>query len=483
MNEPNRPEQVTAEPPIVVTVAGQSFWSRLFGNVVGNVVVGIIGAAFRYSMWIWVPVALGSVMSLFGWEVKPPQAFKDKAHNVVEGLEKFSEKTSDKLKGVRESMELAKVKAELEIERVKAKTSEEKEELARKISELELRRQQEKNELERKFKEEKEKAKEEAAEQAERLHKKKNELALNVAGKVVENRVDAAKDSLISSFMPWGKSVPAEPEPPRDPNATMVRLAGGKFKVPNARCEFCSALLVIGELKRKELKLKDLPAVPQFAPVVKYGLEIVRIKAASELPTEGKNLVVVGSVDSVFHFRIFDGNGRKVVDVDQKHLPNDIGFGSRGYGVIYNLRNEESRRAAEVYRAAHATVKAYQSVRPFPEYKRDSIIRDVAWIVDYEIDLDGTKARKEWESTAVQRQLDNGELRAAVERENAALISENARLPVTCPNCRETISAVGAKQSYEVAQEMRTLNSANPSMTAYPVRRQSPGRPPLIRIQ
>jgi hypothetical protein len=38
------------------------------------------------------------------------------------------------------------------------------------------------------------------------------------------------------------------------------------------------------------------------------------------IPTEGKNLIIVAAVNSVLHFRIFDGDGKVVVDTDEKRL-------------------------------------------------------------------------------------------------------------------------------------------------------------------
>src|SRR5512135_646598 len=40
----------------------------------------------------------------------------------------------------------------------------------------------------------------------------------------------------------------------------------------------------------------------------------------SGIPTEGKNLIVVVTVNNVLHFRIFDGDGKVVVDTDEKRL-------------------------------------------------------------------------------------------------------------------------------------------------------------------
>ncbi len=44
------------------------------------------------------------------------------------------------------------------------------------------------------------------------------------------------------------------------------------------------------------------------------------VKDKSALPTAGKSLIIVATVDQVLHLRIFDGDGRVVVDTDEKGL-------------------------------------------------------------------------------------------------------------------------------------------------------------------
>ncbi|HMB04541.1 MAG TPA: hypothetical protein VKP69_12480 [Isosphaeraceae bacterium] len=40
------------------------------------------------------------------------------------------------------------------------------------------------------------------------------------------------------------------------------------------------------------------------------------LKDVSGIPTEGKDLIIVTAVNNVLHFRIFDGDGKLVVDSD-----------------------------------------------------------------------------------------------------------------------------------------------------------------------
>src|SRR5262249_21308330 len=40
----------------------------------------------------------------------------------------------------------------------------------------------------------------------------------------------------------------------------------------------------------------------------------------SDIPTRGKNLIIVAAVRNVLHFRIFDGDGTMIVDAEEKKL-------------------------------------------------------------------------------------------------------------------------------------------------------------------
>ncbi len=227
------------EQPVVVTVGGnQSLLSRVTGGIVGNIIGGVVVSLIKHSMWIYVPIACAAVAGWWGWKVEAPEGVRKAGHGVMERFEKLADGTAVKLKEKREAWEEFEAKAKLEIERAAVKTREEKDVLAKQIADIELKGKQEKEELTRQVKELKEKA--DAA---------KNSLAGKVVGKVVENRVDAAKSGLVGILPSWGKSEPKEEEPPPDPNKTMVRLRSAKFPVPNAKCQYCSALLVVGEIK------------------------------------------------------------------------------------------------------------------------------------------------------------------------------------------------------------------------------------------
>jgi DNA-directed RNA polymerase specialized sigma24 family protein len=49
------------------------------------------------------------------------------------------------------------------------------------------------------------------------------------------------------------------------------------------------------------------------------------VKDVRDIPTEGKNLIILATVDNLFHFRIFDGHGKVVVDTDERRLKEQAG--------------------------------------------------------------------------------------------------------------------------------------------------------------
>jgi len=52
-----------------------------------------------------------------------------------------------------------------------------------------------------------------------------------------------------------------------------------------------------------------------------YDLRLMSsVTEVGDIPREGKHLVVVAAVGEVLHFRIFDGDGQKVVETDEKSL-------------------------------------------------------------------------------------------------------------------------------------------------------------------
>src|SRR5207249_1883741 len=51
---------------------------------------------------------------------------------------------------------------------------------------------------------------------------------------------------------------------------------------------------------------------------MEYGLRLMSpVKAVSDIPAGGKNLVIVAAVDDMLHFRVFDADGKVIVDADE----------------------------------------------------------------------------------------------------------------------------------------------------------------------
>ena len=64
-------------------------------------------------------------------------------------------------------------------------------------------------------------------------------------------------------------------------------------------------------------------SVTQLQSVYPRGFDLRLMSALNDvsgIPTEGKNLIIVAAVNHVLHFRIFDGDGKLVVDTDKKSL-------------------------------------------------------------------------------------------------------------------------------------------------------------------
>ena len=60
--------------------------------------------------------------------------------------------------------------------------------------------------------------------------------------------------------------------------------------------------------------------------VTRFDLQLMSsVGDAGDIPTVGKNLVIVADVRGVLHFRIFEGGGRKVVDTDESRLTAQAG--------------------------------------------------------------------------------------------------------------------------------------------------------------
>jgi MFS family permease len=69
--------------------------------------------------------------------------------------------------------------------------------------------------------------------------------------------------------------------------------------------------------------VRSLLGVPRDGTIPAGGRDLrlmSPVKAVSDIPTGGKNLLIVAAVDDVLHFRIFDGDGKVVVDKDEKRL-------------------------------------------------------------------------------------------------------------------------------------------------------------------
>ena len=71
------------------------------------------------------------------------------------------------------------------------------------------------------------------------------------------------------------------------------------------------------------------------------------VNDVSGIPTAGKSLIILAIVDHVLHFRIFDGDGKVVMDTDEKRLTEqargleDLGEQLEGLWPPHKLTNSE----------------------------------------------------------------------------------------------------------------------------------------------
>ncbi len=111
-----------------------------------------------------------------------------------------------------------------------------------------------------------------------------------------------------------------------DPAKPELSIRGIKFPEGNAGLTAASFEVVMSAASPN-------PVIVRYKTV---GLDLRLLSAVngvSRIPTEGKNLVVVAIVDRVLHFRIFDGDGKIVVDTDEKGLRERV-------RPIEDLRNQ-----------------------------------------------------------------------------------------------------------------------------------------------
>ena len=66
---------------------------------------------------------------------------------------------------------------------------------------------------------------------------------------------------------------------------------------------------------------KNLVIVASVQNMLGFDIRLMSsLNDVSGIPTEGKNLIIVAAVNNVLHFRIFDGDGKVMVDTDEKRL-------------------------------------------------------------------------------------------------------------------------------------------------------------------
>ena len=112
-------------------------------------------------------------------------------------------------------------------------------------------------------------------------------------------------------------------------------------------------------------------------PDVRQLRRLSSLDNPGDLPSSGKNLVVVANINQVLHFRIFDGEGNMVVDTDEKRLKNQ----ERG---IQDLRKQlEGSWARQELDGAETSrvITAVTSIVGYPLPERYQSIRDYLLVI------------------------------------------------------------------------------------------------------
>ncbi|MGO9920654.1 MAG: efflux RND transporter permease subunit [Isosphaeraceae bacterium] len=89
--------------------------------------------------------------------------------------------------------------------------------------------------------------------------------------------------------------------------AHMVTISGLSFLLQGNASNFGSMFIVLSPFDQRKGPGCDVRLMSS-------------LKDKSEIPTEGKDLIIVADVDHVLHFRTFDIDGKLVVDTDEKRL-------------------------------------------------------------------------------------------------------------------------------------------------------------------
>ncbi len=101
------------------------------------------------------------------------------------------------------------------------------------------------------------------------------------------------------------------------------------------------------------------------------------VKGKSEIPTVGKDLIIVAAVDNVLHFRMFDRDGKLVVDTDEKKLTEqarqieDLKKQLAGLGPPHELTGSEKGRVIPAVTSivGHALATTLENLKVDQDYK------------------------------------------------------------------------------------------------------------------
>jgi CRP-like cAMP-binding protein/NAD-dependent dihydropyrimidine dehydrogenase PreA subunit len=138
----------------------------------------------------------------------------------------------------------------------------------------------------------------------------------------------ADRGSPSGSGVPEGNGLGRKPGERNNP---IPILCHTKYMDPVAVCRVC--VVQLARFKRStgrvEVDTKLLPACQHrveegmIVDTIASGCDLrlmSPVKNVSDIPTKGKDRIIVAAVDQVLHFRIFDADGQMVVDTDERRL-------------------------------------------------------------------------------------------------------------------------------------------------------------------
>ena len=108
-----------------------------------------------------------------------------------------------------------------------------------------------------------------------------------------------------------------------------------------------------------------------------FGLRLMSsVNDLSDMPTDGKNLIIVADVQNVLHFRIFDADGKRVVDTDENQLRDKASQIADLKSLLNNLWGVPQLSQSDNYRVITAVASIVGLSLP-----QESVVRNIEMLL------------------------------------------------------------------------------------------------------